>query len=339
MSIDIECFDSDQFEEWDRIVDRSPQTTVFHQSAALEVLAAESGTDLHPLVGFKGQEPVAVFPLFELSKGPLTAVFSPPPNLWIPKLGPAFLNMAKLKQRKRGRRRQRFVDTAFDWLDGTLGPQYVRVRTNNGLSDVRPFKWNDCSVTPEFTYVTELLEDEQPVLDRFSGDARSNIRKGGANSDTYTIREEGADAAVEIMEQVKARYSEQDEPFPVPADFPRKLYERLPEGQIRPYIYRSHGEFVGGILAYDYDGTVARWHGGVRPSADMNLPVNDLLDWRLIRDAIERGRQSYDLVGAGDPRLTEYKAKFAPALESFYSVERGSIGISQIMRVYRLLSG
>jgi hypothetical protein len=338
MSIDIEVFDKTDRDDWDDIVAQSPQTTVFHQWAALEVQAAHSGTTLYPLVGYKGQEPVGLFPVFEMSKGPVTAVFSPPPYLWLPKLGPAFLNMAKLKQRKRERRRKRFIEGCFEWLDEELNPRYFRTRTNVNLTDPRPFKWCDCSVTPEFTYVTPLDDDPEALLDRFSSDARSNIRNGRERADEYTIREEGGDAAVELIDDVKRRFEAQGETFRSPSTFPKDLYERLPDGQIRPYVFRLDGEFVGGILAYDFSETVHRWHGGIKPGADIDLPVNDILDWRLMTDAIERGRTGYDLVGAGNPRINRYKAKFAPELRTFYGVERTSFAIDSLMKIYRRAS-
>lgn len=342
MSIEIERIDDDRREEWDSAVEQSPQSTLFHRYRALEVQAEESGAELTLLMGFKGQEPVGVCPVFELSKGPVTGAFSPPPNLWVPKLGPAFLNMAKLKQRKRERRRRRFVDGVFEWLDEEIGPRYVRLRTSGGLDDARPFKWNDCAVTPEYTYVTDLTPGRDAVLEQFSSDARSNVRQG-EDADGYTIEEGGVDAVDRIMDQVKARYDSQGEPFPVPNSFPRKLYERLPDGRIRPYVFRTDEgagaeEFVGGILAYDDGETVARWHGGVKPAADVDLPVNDLLDWRLMSDAIDRGRTAYDLVGAGNPRLNRYKAKFAPDLEGFYEVERSSAAMNYLMSAYRRFS-
>lgn len=333
MSIDIERVDDDRRDEWDSAVAQSPQATVFHQYAALQRLATDSGTTLHPLLGFKGQEPVGVFPVFELTKGPLTGVFSPPPNLWVPQLGPALLNMAKLKQRKRERRRKRFIDGVFERLETEFDPSYVRVRTPQGFTDARPFKWNDCTVTPEYTYVTDLTDGEDALLDRFSSDARRNITS--EHDVPYTITEEGPAATVEILNRVRARYREQDEPFPVPESLPKSLYHMLPAGQLRPYVLRVEGTFVGGILAYDYDGTVARWHGGVTPDTDVDLPINDLLDWRLITDAISRDRTAYDLVGAGNPRLNRYKAKFAPSLERFYTVERSAPGVDTLLWAYR----
>ncbi|MFC7115375.1 hypothetical protein ACFQH2_11060 [Natronoarchaeum sp. GCM10025703] len=80
MSVEIELYDGDDRERWNRHVDQSPQSTPFHRYEALEVLADASGTELYPMVGYKGQEPVGLLPVFVLSKGPVAAAFSPPPT-------------------------------------------------------------------------------------------------------------------------------------------------------------------------------------------------------------------------------------------------------------------
>ena len=52
--------------EWNDLVDRSSQATPFHRAECLDVLAAHADATLHPYAGFKGQEPVGIFPIFEI---------------------------------------------------------------------------------------------------------------------------------------------------------------------------------------------------------------------------------------------------------------------------------
>lgn len=59
---------ADELDRWDDLVRSSRQGTFFHRRSPLRVLADHSDTTLHPLVGYKGQEPVGVFPVFAYSK-------------------------------------------------------------------------------------------------------------------------------------------------------------------------------------------------------------------------------------------------------------------------------
>lgn len=328
--ITVERADGDELERWNDHVERSPHACAFHRLEALEVQADHAGAELHPLVGRKGQEPVGVLPIFEISKGGMSAAFSPPPNLWVPHLGPALLNFRKLKRRKAERRHRRFIDGCLDWLDREFDPKYTHVRTHSAYGDVRPFEWNEFAVRPRHTYVVDLTPGEEDVKMSFSGDARSNVR---TDDDRYAIREGGVDAIERIITQVKRRHEAQGEPYKVEPRFVADLYDRLPDGCVRPYVCTVDGEFASGMVALEDDDAIYRWQGGAKP--DVDLPVNDLVDWRIMRDAMDRGVERYDLVGANEERLCGYKAKFDPDLRTYHSVETGTRMMNLLSDVYK----
>jgi len=332
MSIDIDTLEDG--EQWNSYVERSPQGGVFHRFEALAVQADHADATLHPLVGYKGQEPVGLFPVFGVRKGPVRTAFSPPPDLRVPYLGPALLNMDKLKQRKAERRLRRFVEGAVEHVDEAVQPRYTHVRTDVAFPDLRPFVWNEFGADPNYTYVVDLSPGAEDLLAAFSSDARSNVRN--ADPDAYTIEEGGPGAARDVFAQVEQRYAAQGVAFDVPEGFVADLHDRLPDGKLRPYVCRVGEEFAGGILVLDDGETVYRWLGGVRTDG-VDLPVNDLLDWRVMTDAIDRGRDGYDLVGADNPRINRYKAKFAPELRTFHSLDRGSALVSLLAQGYKRL--
>ncbi|MFP9060435.1 lipid II:glycine glycyltransferase FemX [Natrialbaceae archaeon A-chndr2] len=335
MSVTIDRLDpvADR-EEWDRYVERSAHTHPFYYADALALQAEVTGTKLHPLVGFKGQEVVGLFPVFEYSKGPVSGVFSPAPYSWVCYLGPALCNVSKLKQRKADRRTNAFLEGCLDWIDGELSPMYTKFDAAT-LDDVRPFTWNGYDVEPEYTYVVDLEGDAAGLLNRFSSDARSNVRQADEYEGAYTIEEGGIDDIDRIIEQVRARYESQGRSFQLSTEFVNGLYERLPEGSIRPYVCRVDGSFQGGILVVESDTTRYRWQGGVKPEVDIDLAINDLLDWTVMRDGLENGLERYDLVGAGVPSINRYKAKFNPRLETHYTVTAGTFGLDLLIDRYR----
>ncbi|MFP8954049.1 GNAT family N-acetyltransferase [Natrialbaceae archaeon A-arb3/5] len=332
MSVDVRVATADDRDRWNDLVRRSPQGTLCHELEALAVQAEHADATLHPLIGFKGQEPVGLFPVFEVDKRFVTTAFSPPPHLRVPYLGPAFLNMGKLKQRKRERRRQRFMDGCFEWIDAELNPKYGHIRTSTAFADSRPFKWSGYDATPEYTYAVDLTVGEDDLLMTFSSDARSNIRN--ADEDAYDVSVGGSEEIRLIHEQVRNRYESQGIGFDVPVEFVLDLADRSANGHVRPYTLRVDDEFVGGILALEYGGRTGRWMGGVRTDADVDVPTNDLLDWAIMEDGIEAGLETYDLVGADTRRINRYKAKFNPELRTYYSLEYGSWGMRTAASLY-----
>jgi len=321
-------------EQWNGYVGQSPQATSLHREEALTVMADHTDATLHRLVGYKGQEPVGIFPIFELSKGPLQGAFSPPPRLSVPYLGPALLNLDKLKQRKAERRAKRFVESSLDWLDESLSPHYSQFVTGCGFHDARPFRWRGCELSPGYTYTVDLTGSLDDLKRSFSSDARNNIDESASGS----VEEGTATDARRIIEQVRDRYDGQDRPYSVPAGFAADLYRRLPDGRIRPFVYRVDGQPVGGLLTFEDDTTIYRWQGGVKPDFGVSPAVNDHLDWEVIRSASERGLETYDLVGAGVPRINEYKAKFNPELRTFYRVVHGTWPTTTLVDIYRKLA-
>jgi len=296
--------------------------------------ADDTDTRLHLLAGFKGQEAVGIFPLFEYRRGPIAGAFSPAPRSWSPYLGPAVLNVDKLKQRKADRRIKRFLDGCLEWIDEELSPMYTKFVAAE-FDDVRPFVWNEYDVCPGYTYVVDMDCTEDELLSRFSSDARSNVRN--ADEETYVIEEGTADDVGRIVDQVAARYENQGRPFHLSESFARRAYERLPDGSLRPYVCRVDGEFQGGILVVESDRTRYRWQGGVKPDADVDLAINDVLDWHVMRDGLEAGIERYDMVGAGVPSINRYKAKFNPRLEIHFEITAGTFGLDVVVDRYRKL--
>jgi hypothetical protein len=320
---------ANDLDSWDDYVSRSPHGSVYHRLDALRVQAKHSGATLYPLVGFKGQEPLGLLPVFALSRAGITAVFSPPPNLWVSYLGPALINFEGLKQRRKEKRHHRFVDAAVEWIDEVVSPRYVHLRTQYEYDDPRPFIWNDFELTPRYTYLVDLTPSEDDLLSSFSSDARRNIR---TDEDAYSIEEAGPAGVRQIIEQVRSRHEEQGEAYRVTPEFVNDLRDRLPEGRVRPYVCRIDGEFVGGMITLTHGDTVHRWQGGAKTDSD--VPVNDLIDWRIMRDAKERGYERYNLVGANNDRLCGYKSKFSPSVAEYYSLERSSLQMRVAARLY-----
>ncbi|WP_277555962.1 lipid II:glycine glycyltransferase FemX [Halobaculum limi] len=332
MSIEIRVVEDD--EEWNSYLDHAATPTPFHYAEALDVLASAADARLHRLAGFKGQEPVGVFPLFEMDRGPVTGVFSPPPDLKIPYLGPSLVVRGDAPKRRRlDRQHHDFVDEAIAHISTRIDPALVQIRTAPGYDDVRPFSWASYEADPRYTYVVDLSKSPDELLSGFSSDARRNITDD--HDVDYEIVEGDADDIRQIVEQTADRHAEQDEPFPVTAAFVIDLYEALPEGVVRPLVCRIDGETVAGTICMEGWNTSIRWLGSAKPSCD--LPANDLLDWAACQGAAERGLTAFDLAGANNPRLAEYKAKFAPELVPYYRLKTSSRTMDVAVSLYNKL--
>lgn len=333
MAISVSLATDDDLDRWDDLVARSPQGTPFHLRGFLEVLAEHSGATLHPLIGYKGQEPIGLFPGFEISKGPLSTVFSPPPNRKIPYLGPVLLNQDKPKRRKAERAHREFIDQALDTLGDGRRVGYTLVRGGPAYTDVRPFLWRGFETVTEYTYSVDLSVGEAALRSSFSSDARSNIQ--AAEDAACSIEEGGTETIEAVITQLQRRHAEQGEHFGVTPAFVTDLFDRLPPGTLRPYRCTVEGEFAGGMIVLEFGDTAYRWQGGAKTGSIVG--GNDFLDWTIMRTAMERGLDRYDMVGANNERLTDYKAKFDPNLGLYLSVQNGTRSMNLIASIYKRL--
>jgi len=331
MSVDASLLP--EADEWNRLVERSDQATPFHRYEALEVIADHAGATLYPYVGYKGEEPVGIFPVFSVERWPLRTVFSPPPDLEVTYLGPAQLRTSGSKQRKAERRHRRFIEAVFDRIDEEIQPHYVHVRTNVGYEDPRPFIWNDFELTPRYTYVVDVTRDEDDLFMSFSSDVRRNVRK--ADEFDYDLYQGDAADVERIIGRVRRRHEEQDVSYNVTKGFGRALYRALPEGTVRAYVCERDGRFVGGKITVEDEQTLYGWQ--TVSDLEDDLPATDLVDWTVMTEAAERGVAEFDLVGANDPRLCGYKAKFNPEVRTHYSLERSSPATDTLKSMYKMV--
>lgn len=337
MTIEVERADSSRLDgldgTWDGQVDDSPMGTLFHRWDALRVIEEHSDATLHPLVGSKGQEPVGVFPVFELRKGPVTTAFSPPPGMGIPALGPVLVNYRKLKQRRFEKRNNRFAEASFDWVETHLEPKYFHVVSPKGYDDVRPFQWNDFEVSPRYTYDIDLSVGEEALLASMTRDARKSIRN--TPEDAYTIERRGEAGLEYVLGRINARYDDGDGGLFLEEAYVADLRDALGPDTLLVYVAEVDGRPVSGRLTLHGDDRVTLWQGSPKPDVDVDVPINDVLNWRSMVDGIDAGTSTCNFVGANTRHLCRYKSKYNPTAVGYFEMERGTRAMNVVSDLYR----
>lgn len=311
---------------------------VFHYPGVLSVLEEYAGAGtLHLLGGYKGDRLVGLLPLF-VKQHPfgMRVITSPPPGMHVPHMGPVLMP-ASPKVSKRERLNRTFIDGVMERI-GVDSLSMVFMVCSPQYSDPRPYRWDGFDVDVSFTYhVPAEVEEPEQILKRFSKSRRREVRRG-AESDV-TIELGGLDEARQIYEQTQERFAEQDEYFGVTWPYVRDVIRAL-EDRSRIYVARGpDGAFLSGIIVLYSNEAGSFWLGGVRTTYD-NISMNSLLHWNIIRDIVEHeeldsvGR--YDMVGAGESRLAQFKSKFAPELQPYYVVDSGGLKMRAAKTAYRL---
>jgi len=326
-------------EEWDSAL---PKTgfEVFHTASALSALERHTAGELRLYVGYKGDNPVAMVPVFIVERAVGQAVLSPPPGMGVPQLGP-LLMPASPKRRKRERLNREFVEAVLDRCGVDDRTSLLRVICSPEYTDPRPFAWTGMDVGTEFTYTLDTAEQspEELLLDA----SKSLRREVGDGRDTdVQITVEGADAAERVYEQTSERYREQGEEYALDRAYVSDLTSVLAEeDRCRVYVARDpDGEFLSGITVLYSNDSAYFWQGGTRANYD-GVSINSLLHWRIIEDlASDPPRPSttqYDLLGANTERLCRYKSKFGGTLVPYHVVESSGTPMNIAKKAYQLV--
>ena len=323
--------------EWEHALPSSGYEA-FHDPDVLRVLDKHTEGSLRLYRGSKGGQSIALFPLFVRDWGVGRMVLSPPTALSIPRLGPIVTPVSP-KRRKYEQINQDFTTHVVDTLD--LDNRTTLFHMIGPLEyDPRPFGWNGFNLDPQFTYVVDLEDtDLETVLGRFSKSLRNEMRR--YDEIDLSIDREGIDAALRIYQDTVDQYDRYNESAPMSEQFVRDLLTELDDDRWRAYVARRpDGEYESGILVLFSNELAYYWQGGVAASYE-NVSVNNLIHRVILEDLLDDPAletvTGYDLVGANNERLCDYKGKFDGELRSYYVVESSGLPMSLAKSAYSVL--
>ena len=297
-------------DEWGDVVAQT-DAGPFHQPATLAVLDRYEPGELQLLGGYRGQEPVGLFPVFVRELFSFRFVVSPPPGLSVPWLGPVLIPSSP-KQRKREKLNEEFTEAALGALDtddfrtlfGMVSPpQYV---------DPRPYLWTGHTVDPRFNVVLDLADRQsEELLNAFTRDLRKEIRKGDDLG--IEIKLGGPTEAARVTDDLADRFAEQGLTFETPQALARELATEA-EAHTRVYVARDPaGSYLGGITLLYANGDAIFWQGGTKANYE-GVSINSLLHWAIIEDILREQElasvERYHFGNGLNRRIARYKSKF-----------------------------
>jgi len=325
--------------EWD---DALPEAgfEVFHTPEALNAIAAHATGDLRLYAGYKGEQVVGLFPAVVRESAVGTAVFSPPPGLSVPRLGP-LVTPTSPKRRKREKVNLAFTEGVLERLRVDDPLTLFRAVCPTAYPDPRPYVWSSLDLDTSFTYHLDVGDDADALLRSFSKSLRREIRDG-ADLDVRVETSDEADGARTVLEQTRERYAEQDRTLPLEWPYVRDLTAGLADvGRCRTYLVRNPaGDVLSGVVVLYSNDVAYYWLGGTRETYE-GTSVNSLLHWRIVEDHVDGDPipsvSAYDLMGANVPRLCRYKSKFGAELVPYYAIETAGAGMRAAKAAFRLV--
>jgi hypothetical protein len=271
---------------------------------------------LIPIIGYIGENPVAVFPIYYY-KGLYSAVFSPPLGTGVTHLGPIIKDYENLKQHKRERYLEAFIKAVDGYMSNELNPMTIRIKNAYGMDDPRPFIWLNYKVKPMYDYLLNINNTNE-LFQSFKKDVRKSINE--SKKIGLSVREGKNSEIGPVWKMIAGRYEQQEKDFEVPIGLLRDLFSKFPEN-FRVFIVENKNKSLSGLITYCFKDTISLWMGNVR-SEISGISPNDFLNWEIFRWASGAGYRKCWYLWANDKRLCKYKSKYNPELAIYHSADK-----------------
>lgn len=327
MRIELRIAEEDEREKWDALVETSPQGTIFHTWKWLKIMEKHTKSMLYPIIGMKGTTPIGIYPVFYLKNIFFKSVFSPPPWVSVPYLGPVIVDYDELKQDKKEAVFIEFQRKVDAFIQSELKTYFTLISSPPGLLDARPFKRSGYQVEPIYNYIIDLSKGEDYVWEQFKRNLRNDISR--AKSREIFVEDGSKDELEWIINAIVTRYEEQNKVTSTSKEYIFDLYKAFYPQNMKIFVAKYNGELIGGIINIYYKNEILNWLGNVKASVE-GISPNELLHWEAIKWAIEHDLKYYELIGANTERLCHYKSKYNPDLLICFSAKKYSSIISKL---------
>ena len=322
MTLSIKLLDSTLEKVWDELVISSSQGTLFHTVRWLRLVQNHIDAEFHPLMFYKGNQLVAIYPIFITKKGMIKIALSPPSRSYMLYLGPILAEYDSLKQNKKETNYLQVQEELDNYIFKINGCKYARIRTSPGLYDSRPLRWSGYTVDPLYTYRIDLTKGIDYVWEQFERKLRGMITK--SLKEGVTVRLGDKEDLEFIHTLLYNRYTQQGIQ---PTDYKNYLldiYQQFSPENLKIFIAEYQGERISGTLNLCWKDVMYLWVGV--PKIELSgVSPNDMINWEAIKWAHMNGFHYYDEMDSGDdPRLRHFKSKYNPDLAIWYSATKYS---------------
>ena len=330
MDVEVRVIRKEESKKWNDIVESSSHGTIFHTMEWLKIMEKHTNSKLYPLIGLNGSTPIGIIPLFYKKMFLTKGVFSPPPKTAVPYLGPIIIDYHHIKQYRKEAIFIGFQKKVDEFIKSELKSHYNLINLPPDLLDSRPFKWTGYQVEPMYNYIFDLSKGVESVWEQLKRNLRQNINR--AKRRGITVEEGSEDELEWIYNGIKLRYEEQGLLLPISKEYLLDLYDSLYPKNMKIFVAKFDGEFIGGLVDIYYKDRVISWLGNSKANIKAVSP-NDLLQWEAIKYAIEHGLKYYEEIGANTQRLCNYKSKYNPNISLYFSAKKHSSIISKLTEI------
>jgi hypothetical protein len=298
-------------ELWDGFVDASPGSTLFHKWDFLRIVEKHTGYKLYPYGIFADGRLRCVFPLYFRREFGVGIAYSAPPAANLPYLG--FVTDLSYDAMGRAENEQFMYGIAgkIDACVSALSANYAYIQTVPEVLDVRPLQQNGFHAKVGFDYYIDLLRPLDEIWDSFGKECKRDIR----HQEMKGLEIRQSDDVDKFYGLMRDRFTSIGMTTFFHRDqnaYVKEAVNAFPDHMKMLYVCHQ-GNVEGAAINYSYNNRYLLWMGCASGK------FNDYLMWETIKEAKNCGMKQIKNPGADIKRLTMFKSKFNPSLETIYT--------------------
>lgn len=311
-------------EEWNNILDRTINGTLFHTWSFLNIMEKHSKINflgkqikpkLYPVIGLTKTVPIGVCPLYLYDTKIVRFVASPPARVEDTYLGPLQIHDTKIKPSKREKLSVDFQKEVDKFIFKDLKASYTNISTSPGLIDSRPFRWTGYNVEPLYTGILSLEPDLESIWRNFDINTRNNIKK--TEKRDISVVEGTKEDIGDIYNSLVDRRKAQSETQRSSVEYLKEVVEAFYPENINILIAKHKKKTMTGNILLYYKDTAYNWVGNAKIKLK-GAHINDLVQWKTIQWVYEKGFKYYDLVDVNKRSLGHFKSHFNPTIVPYF---------------------
>jgi len=321
--IEVRVLTELEYNQWDQLVDKSEQGTIFHSSVWITTVAKNLHIDYIIIGVFNGSHLIGgcffyIKKVFHFFKIGYTAVPATP-------FGGIITFIPDSSKVRISEQREHQIIRMLLVKIQSLNLSKITIINNPFLLDIRPFKLQGWREQINYTYVISLEND---ILSSLSNKVRTNIRKAQKNG--FIVKKEYNPDI--FWDLTNTMYAKQNINIPFQKDYIFSLMKMINQNHSGDmWIARtSTGSAVSALFVL-YDTHMAQAWVAANDPKFQNTGAISLIFFEAFVDLQKKGFHKINMMGANIPRLAKFYSSFNPRLVPYYSVERSQM-------IYRILN-
>lgn len=294
--------------QWDALLETQPDATLYHTMGWLRLQEQHGAFDLFPLVIMQNGQPVGLFPVFLVRRGPFKVCSSP--------RGADTQYMGPLAKRPL---LPEILDCYERWAKEAC-VDFTAITFSHEI-DHRVAEDRGYTCETHRTYLLDLTPGQEALLKQSHQDCRTEMRK--ARRLGVIVTECDLRPHLDLYLELSAKvYARSNRGTPLTRTFVESMLKSLGEmGRLVSLRAEVGGKIAAMCIAGHYNKRLF-YIDAVSDVDFRRCSVNRLLTWSVVAWGCEHGMNVMDFVGANTPSIAAYKASFGGVLTPYTNITK-----------------